>query len=115
MASVDITPRRLLLVEDNHDARTILQMGLELYGYQVEPAADGFEAVRKALDWRPDVAVVDIGLPGLNGFQVAEELRAAYGDDLLLIALTAYSDPERRRQAFESGFDVFLTKPADLA
>src|SRR5262249_26347248 len=67
------------------------------------------------LDWQPEVAVVDIGLPVLDGYQVARQVRAALQDRIVLIALTAFSQAEDRRRAHEAGFDVHLSKPADLA
>lgn len=107
--------RRILVVEDNPDSRATLQMVLMLWGHQVEVAADGLVAVQKALDWQPEVAVVDIGLPVLDGYQVARQVRAALQDRIVLIALTAFSQAEDRRRAHEAGFDVHLAKPADLA
>jgi CheY-like chemotaxis protein len=106
--------RRVLLVEDNPDGRETLRLLLELYGHIVEEAADGREGVEKALAWQPEVAVVDIGLPLLDGFEVARRLRAALGGHVLLIALTAYGQPEDIRLAFRAGFDHHLTKPADV-
>jgi len=88
-------------------------MLLETRGYCVQEAGDGQEGVRKALDWKPDVAVVDIGLPLLNGYEVARQVKAALDDRIRLIALTAYGRPEDRERAFQAGFDVHLTKPAD--
>ena len=70
-------PRRVLIVEDSPDGRAMLRLLLELYGFQVEEAADGRQGVEKALAWRPEAAVVDIGLPVLDGYEVARRLRAA--------------------------------------
>jgi CheY-like chemotaxis protein len=106
--------RRVLVVDDNPDGREMLKLLLELYGYQVEEAKDGREGVEKALAWEPEVAVVDIGLPLLDGYEVARQLKAALGDRVLLIALTAYDSPEDIRRAFAAGFDHHLTKPADV-
>ena len=108
------TSRRILVVEDNPEGREMLQILLQVWGHQVEVAADGLQGVEKGLAWRPEVAVVDIGLPLLDGYQVARRLRAAFGDCILLIALTGYCQSEDRRRAVEAGFDVHLTKPADL-
>jgi CheY-like chemotaxis protein len=77
-------------------------------------AADGLQGVEKGLSWRPDAAVVDIGLPLMDGFEVARRLRQALGNHVLLIALTAYREPAYRIRAFRSGFDAFLNKPANL-
>ncbi len=106
-------PCRVLLVEDKLDGRATLQNLLELWGHQVEAAADGRQAVEKGLAWRPEVAVLDIGLPLLDGYAVARQLRAALGGRVVLIALTAYGSPEDRQRAFDAGFDHHLTKPAD--
>jgi CheY-like chemotaxis protein len=108
-----VETRKVLVVEDNPDSRAMLQALLKLCGHEVEVAADGRAGVVKALDWQPEVAVVDIGLPYLDGNEVARRVRAALGADIRLIALTAYSAPEDRRRAAEAGFDFFLAKPAD--
>ena len=105
---------RVLLVEDHPDGRETLKLLLELCGYQVEAAADGRQGVEKGLAWRPEVAVVDIGLPVLDGYEVARRLRAALGGRVVLIALTANGEPKHRRRALEAGFDHHLTKPADV-
>jgi CheY-like chemotaxis protein len=107
-------PRRVLLVEDNPDSRETLQILLTLWGYIVEVAADGLTGVHKALDWHPDVAIIDIGLPLLSGYEVAQRLRAVFHEETLLIALTGYNKPEDRHRAMEAGFDVHMPKPADF-
>jgi len=106
--------RRVLIIEDNPDGRDTLQMLLQEWGYQVEVAENGLEGVHKILEWRPQVAVVDIGLPLLDGYQVAQQARAALGDQVLLIALTAYCQTQDRERALAHGFDFFLIKPANL-
>jgi CheY-like chemotaxis protein len=108
-------PRRVLVVEDNRDCRETLCLMLRLSGFQVEAAGDGREGVRKAVEWRPAAAVVDIGLPLLDGYEVARRLRQALDGPILLIALTGYGQPEDRSRAFAAGFDHYLTKPADPA
>jgi CheY-like chemotaxis protein len=102
---------RVLVVEDNTDTRDTLRRVLELDGHQVEEAADGLEAVERAAILRPEVVLVDIGLPGLDGFEVARRLRASLGSSPLLIALTGYGQPEDRRRSRDAGFDVHLVKP----
>ena len=106
--------RRILVVEDNPDSRETLRTLLELWGHHVEVAGDGRQGVEKALDWRPEVAVVDIGLPLLDGYEVARRVRAALGRSIFLIALTGYGQPHDHRRAFEAGFDAHLVKPAKL-
>ena len=105
----------VLVVEDNRDGRETLRTLLELLGYRVDVAADGLEGVHKALIGHPEVVLIDIGLPLLNGYQVARQLRAALGPEVLLVAQTGYSQPEDRRLALEAGFDIHLSKPVDWA
>jgi PAS domain S-box-containing protein len=108
-------PERLLtvlVVEDNPDAREMLHAWLEELGHHVYPAADGVEALELARTMRFDVALVDIDLPGLDGYQVAANLRAsASGRDALLVAITGYGRPEDSARAREAGFDAHLVKP----
>ncbi len=106
--------RRVLVVEDSPDAATSLRLLLELSGYQVRVAYTGPEGLAEAEAWRPEAVVCDIGLPGMDGYEVARRLRRAAGlEGVLLLALTGYGRDEDRRRAFESGFDYHLTKPAD--
>jgi len=111
--SVQPHPRRVLIVEDHPDARESLRLLLEFWGHQVEVAADGLRGIQVALAWKPEVAIVDIGLPLLDGYEVARQLRAALDAPIRLIALTAYRSPEDIRRAHEAGFDIHLAKPAD--
>ena len=104
----------VLVVEDNADGRETLCKLLTLCGFQTESASDGAEGVMRGLTLRPDAAVVDIGLPILDGFDVAREIRRSLGSSVLLIAHTAWSDSETRRRADEAGFDYFLVKPCDF-
>lgn len=106
--------RSVVLVEDNTDTRDSLRELLELFGHDVRAAADGPEGLRLAADAMPDVAIVDVGLPGLSGYELAARLRAQVGDRIRLIALTGYGQPEDRRRAIESGFDAHMTKPVDI-
>ena len=107
------TTTRVLVIEDNPDARASLRLLLKLSGYQVEVAADGIAGLHNALDWRPEAALVDIDLPLVDGYQVARSVRQALGDAMRLIAVTAYAEPWDRDMAFLSGFDAHLAKPAD--
>jgi CheY-like chemotaxis protein len=108
-------PRAVLIVEDNPDGRESLLALLALCGFRVEAAADGAEGVMKGLSLRPFAAVVDVGLPILDGFDVARELRRAFGGDVLLIAHTAYATADFRERAEEAGFDHMLAKPCETA
>jgi len=105
---------RVLLVEDNADSRETLRAILEIWGYTVEAVENGVRGVDRALKWRPEAAVVDIGLPGIDGDQVARRVRAALGRRIFLIALTGYCLDRDRRQALDAGFDVHMAKPADI-
>jgi len=112
-ARTDAGPfRRVLVVEDQPDIRETLSVLLRLWGHQVQAVGDGLRAVQTALSWQPDAAVVDIGLPLLDGWEVARRVRAALDRDILLIALTGYNGPEDRQRSAEAGFDVHLGKPA---
>jgi CheY-like chemotaxis protein len=105
--------RHILLVEDNPDARDAMRALLELDGHTVEVAAEGTQGIDLARAKRPDVALIDIGLPGLDGYEVARRVRALGPNCPVLIALTGYSQPEDRRRAQEAGFDAHLVKPVD--
>jgi signal transduction histidine kinase len=107
--------RRVLVVDDNHDAGDSLADLLELSGHEVRVARSGAQSLELAREFRPDVGLLDIGLPGMNGFELAARLRAeAFGQAMILVALTGYGQDEDRRRSREAGFDHHLTKPADL-
>jgi PAS domain S-box-containing protein len=107
--------RRILIVEDNPDAREMLGVTLRMAGHEVHEAADGSEAVKIALAARPDLALIDLGLPGLDGYEVARQVRAGADWPIILVALSGYGLPEHRRRGEEAGFDEFLVKPLDPA
>ncbi|EPX57922.1 Chemotaxis protein methyltransferase CheR [Cystobacter fuscus DSM 2262] len=103
--------RRVLLVEDNEDTREVLRELLEMWGHEVAVAEDGFRGVERFPALRPHVALVDLGLPGMDGFQVARRIRESEGgQDVYLVALTGYSG-EHRSRAVEAGFDLHVVKP----
>jgi PAS domain S-box-containing protein len=106
--------RRVLVVEDNRDARESLRLLLELAGHDVETSEDGPDGLDKLRVFRPEVALIDVGLPGLDGYAMARMVRKT-GDPsaVRLIALTGYGQPEDRRRALDAGFDVHVTKPID--
>ncbi|GIZ53921.1 hypothetical protein NCCP691_39350 [Noviherbaspirillum aridicola] len=105
---------RVLLIEDNVDARMTLKNLLQAYGYQVEVAETGEEGLQRMLQERPDVAIVDIGLPGLDGFEVARRTRMTPETrGVRLVALSGYSGPDTERKAAAAGFDMHLVKPVN--
>jgi CheY-like chemotaxis protein len=104
---------RVLVVEDNDDVRESLCLLLSLCGYEVGKAADGAEGVRQALEWRPDAVVSDIGLPGLDGWEVGKRVRAGLGRAVLLVAVTGFANLNDRQRSLAAGFDHHLAKPAD--
>ena len=111
---VSSSPIRILVIDDNDDGRESLRLLLSLLGHRVEVAADGLEGVRKAIETRPDVAFVDIGLPKLDGYQVAQRLRAVLGQSITLIAHTAYTSDQSDERMAQAGFDRWLVKPANF-
>jgi two-component system CheB/CheR fusion protein len=105
-------PRRILVVEDNVDAAETLRDLLRLSGHTVEIAHDGPAGIAGAAAFRPDLVLCDVGLPGMNGYEVARTIRAtASGRTTTLVALTGYGSEDDRRRAFEAGFDGHLVKP----
>ena len=106
---------RVLVVEDNPDARGVMRRLLRLWGHEVEVAGDGPEGLDKALSLRPDVVVLDVGLPGFDGYEVARRVRSGGLRDVRLIALTGYGQPEDRKRALDAGFNAHLVKPVDPA
>lgn len=116
-AAAAVPARRVLVVDDNVDAAHSLATWLELGGHEVRMAHDGAKALEMATADQPEVVVLDIGLPVLNGFDVARRLRQQRGDKAtpLLVALTGWGQPEDRRRSFEAGFDAHLVKPVEPA
>ena len=108
------TPRRIVVVDDNPDAVESLTMLLRVAGHDVETAHTGPEALDVVAAHNPDVVILDIGLPGLDGYQVAREIRQRPGNkETMLIALSGYGLEEDRRRAFQAGFNHHMTKPPD--
>jgi CheY-like chemotaxis protein/two-component sensor histidine kinase len=111
-ASPAPSPRRVLIADDNVDAAESLAILLRLSGHSVVVAHDGIAALRLASCERPDVVVLDIGMPGMNGYEVARSLRGEdWGRSLRLIAVTGWGQDEDKRRAAAAGFDTHLTKP----
>ena len=103
---------RIAIVEDNEDSRTTLQALLQLDGHEVNSAADGLAGCQLIAEWQPEVAIIDIGLPVLDGFEVARKVRGtASKSSPYLIALTGYGFPSDREKVLAAGFDAHLVKP----
>jgi signal transduction histidine kinase len=112
----EIVPRRILIVDDNRDSADSLAMLLKLTGHEVHSAFDGLEAVAAATTLRPDVILIDLGLPKLNGYEVARRIREQPGiHHAVLVALTGLGQEDDRRRSDEAGFDAHMVKPVDLA
>lgn len=104
----------VIVVEDQEDVRQTFLSALEQAGHRVRGAADGSEALALARERAPDVAFIDIGLPGMDGYEVAAALRGEVANETLLVAVTGYGLPEDRDRAIAAGFDLHLTKPVSL-
>jgi PAS domain S-box-containing protein len=110
----DRLKRRVLIVEDNRDAREMFRVMLELAGHEVLEAEEGVSGLELLKAMRPDVAVIDVGLPGLNGYEIARRFRAERGSErVMLVALTGYGTPEARERSRQAGFDHHLIKPVN--
>jgi CheY-like chemotaxis protein len=104
--------RRVLVVEDRAAVRETMRVLLEGLGHEVTVSTDGLEGVTRALELRPDVALVDVGLPSIDGYELARRVRATTGGNTLyLVALTGYGGPEAQANALQAGFDLHLVKP----
>jgi CheY-like chemotaxis protein len=104
--------RRLLVVDDNRDAAESMSMLLEMWGHEVAYAYDGPSALRTAQQWQPEAVFLDIGLPGMDGYEVAERLRALpESRSAVLIAITGYGQEDDRRRSQRASIDHHLVKP----
>lgn len=113
--SRDVKPQRILVVDDNLDACESLCDLFEAEGYAVSAAYDGFQSVEVARSARPDIVVLDIGLPGIDGYEAARRIRTLPGgESMLMIALTGWGQANDKRLAMEAGFNHHLVKPADF-
>ena len=110
------TARRILVVDDNQDSAMSLAMLLELTGNETRTAYDGLAAVEEAAAFRPDVVLLDIGMPKLNGYEAARKIREQpWGKEMVLVALTGWGQDEDRRRSNEAGFNSHMVKPVDYA
>jgi PAS domain S-box-containing protein len=109
------TPRRILIVDDNEDGAESLAMLLEASGHEAHEVHDGLAAIAAAEHLRPDLVLLDIGLPRMNGYDVCRRIRQQpWGRDLMLVALTGWGQEEDRQRSKEAGFDAHLVKPVDF-
>jgi CheY-like chemotaxis protein len=111
----ELAQTRVLVVDDNHDAGDSLAMILEMLGAEVRVARGGTEALDVFADFRPGVMLLDIGMPGMNGYDVARAIRSGHpGHPVVIVALTGWGQDEDRRRSAEAGFDHHLVKPAEI-
>jgi signal transduction histidine kinase/ActR/RegA family two-component response regulator len=110
-AEIRLPPLRILVIEDNADMRDLLRASLTRDGHRVEVAAGGAAGLDLARSGQPDVVLVDIGLPDMDGYEVGRQIRALLGPSVQLIALTGYGQAEDRQRSHEAGFDAHLVKP----
>jgi PAS domain S-box-containing protein len=109
------TPRRILVVDDNTDSASSLAMLLKMTGNETQTAHDGLKALEAAERFRPELVLLDIGLPKLNGFDVCRRIREqSWGKNMVMVALTGWGQDEDRRKSKEAGFDQHMVKPVDL-
>ena len=116
--AVSVTPRRfrILVVDDNHDSALSLAMMLSIMGHDTRTAHDGESAVETAESFLPEVILLDIGLPKLNGYEVAQRIREhAWGRSMFLIAVTGWGQEEDRQRSSEVGLNVHMVKPVEPA
>jgi len=107
---------RILIVDDNKDAAKMLSMVVKMLGNEVDTAHDGLEAIEVAARFRPDVVLMDLGMPKMNGYEAAAHIRKQpWGKDILLVALTGWGQDDDKRRTKEAGFDHHLVKPAEPA
>jgi len=108
------TSHRVLLVDDNADSSEPLSLLLQTRGHETRISTDGEEAIALADDFRPDCVVLDLGLPRMDGYEVARRLRERpYGAEIVLVALTGWAGKDVRTKAAEAGFDYHLVKPVN--
>lgn len=105
--------RKVLVVDDNADAADTLEMLLQVLGHTTRVASDGPSALEIFEEFHPDIVLLDIGLPGMNGYEVARRLRTRQGRGLRIVAVTGWGQAEDRKQSAEAGFDLHLVKPVE--
>jgi CheY-like chemotaxis protein len=106
---------RVLVADDIPDAAEMMRLIIECMGHDVRVAADGAQAVEIAQQFEPQIALLDIGMPRMDGYEAARQIRAALGDRVFLVALTGWGQEDDQRRAYTAGFDRHVTKPAEPA
>lgn len=103
---------RILVVDDERDAADSLVRLIQVLGYDAQAVYDGEEAIREVAKYLPDMALIDIGMPGLNGFETVSRIRQQRGNvTMILVAVTGWTREEDQRKAYEAGFDLHIAKP----
>jgi len=106
--------KKVLIVDDNEDSAASMALLLQMKGHEVLVAHNGVDAVARALEFAPDTVLLDLGMPGLDGFQTAQELRKHAGPErLFLVAVTGWSEDVAAQKSLQSGFNHYLIKPVD--
>jgi DNA-binding response OmpR family regulator len=111
---IERAPRRILVVDDNADAADSLGMLLEVRGDEVRIAYDGLEALEAEDEFKPEVVLLDIGMPKVSGYDVARRIRESRGTGVLIVAITGWGQEDDRLRAREAGFNHHFTKPVDF-
>jgi PAS domain S-box-containing protein len=106
---------RVVVIDDNVDAANAVAMLIAAHGGEARTAADGATGLERVLEWRPDLVLLDIGMPGLDGYATCRRIREAMGSEVTVVALTGWGQEQDKREAARAGFDAHLTKPADPA
>jgi CheY-like chemotaxis protein len=104
---------RVLVIDDNRDAAAALAMLIEEIGGNYRSACDGESGLRELLHYRPDVVLLDIAMPGLDGYETCRRIRQQLGDDVMLVAVTGFGQQQDKEHAQRAGFNAHLTKPVD--
>jgi CheY-like chemotaxis protein len=110
---LEVRRLHVLVVDDQDDIAETMAILIRLYGHEVDTAFSGAAALRAAQAKTPDVVLLDISMPGMNGFDVAKQFRGMFGYKVLLIAITAYGSAEAKRRCLEAGFDDHFVKPVN--
>jgi CheY-like chemotaxis protein len=110
-----VAPRRVLVIDDDHDIADSLTLLLRLFGCDVRTTYYGFAGILTLVEFEPEIVLLDLGMPGMNGYETARRVRELpEGRDLLLVAVTGWSQDGVRERTLEAGFDLHLTKPASI-